>query len=497
VKGDGKSPQGLPAVAGCCLNVSYDVMAFSLLDSKLFLNHCTIPPKSVLTTQDDDTKYRYLGFSEYLDKVTERPYVYIEQIAPEKCAWKKELFDSRKYRSVEPVVDQSVDKPCASDLISQLYTLCCNQTIRGIPLIHLFNYLSYSTGSELQVAIVGGAVRDLLREVDSGEISDIDIAVSGCGYDSLVQYILDFFASRGETLNAAVIRAEGLARRFGMIKVMKGKSDADDLDIGILKAGLVAETNEHKQSEYKYIFGGSWVMDAAMRDYTINAIYVDVCNKIIYDPTRALAMDHVKNKATGVLTITQQLVSAPARIHSLYPALLPACEAELMFELDIGGQFRFYKELAKAKVTEYYSFSDGDVKKIVKIEAADTLKKKIGDSLSSVIIATKDEETFPEEARQAQEKWSRKMTRKLFSFNPEDELKGEAAILDKVKKMKNIVHPNVWKKMCDAATQALLHHEYSIYVNPARCSDVKMLQVFSLIQKAGFALEEENEQEIQ
>jgi hypothetical protein len=178
-----------------------------------------------------------------------------------------EAFDARIFRPIslsKPAEDEVVEDGKAEALVSRLVKRSSQQRIRGVPLLDLFHYLSFGTGVYHQVAVVGGAVRDALR---NQVVSDIDVVVTGCEYGTLHRYLVDFFASRGVTVNDAILRASGKGKKFGMLKIMRDPvTDADDLDIGLCKAGLHPVPQPPLASPY--CFANSFRMDALTRDYT-------------------------------------------------------------------------------------------------------------------------------------------------------------------------------------------------------------------------------------
>ncbi len=118
-----------------------------------------------------------------------------------------------------------------------------------------------------------------------------------------------------------------------MIKVICDPStDGDDLDIGLCKAGF--HPSPRKESESPYVFGHSFQLDASTRDFTFNAIYVDVVHGLVYDPVAGLSED-TRFDENGRCTHVLRSCAVVLDNHSL-------------FESDVGGQFRFYKELMKS-----------------------------------------------------------------------------------------------------------------------------------------------------
>lgn len=241
-------------------------------------------------------------------------------------------------------------------LIDTLVSKVSTQTIRGIPLKLLIEFLHWDTGITRDVAIVGGAVRDSLRELPPAEISDVDIVVA-CDYNELVDLLRIFFAMHNQPLDAMALLTDEKRRQFGMVKVMHMAGDADDLDIGIFKSLAVSVLPADVQrmvGPVSYLYGQSWHHDAATRDLSINALYVDICRRVVFDPCSVLPSHHsVKIKTVDGSrrrVIEQKLVLAGPAVRSngtvLTGAFWAAYVAALV-KLDYGGQFRFFKELVK------------------------------------------------------------------------------------------------------------------------------------------------------
>jgi hypothetical protein len=235
--------------------------------------------------------------------------------------------------------------PCETTnrLLHRLQDIISTRCIRGIRLIELIHYLRYDTGVEMAVYIVGGAVRDLLRNTES-EPNDIDLAVS-CEYTTLARHLKDFFSKNGKPLDESSLRVSGTCRQFGMMKVMRSDGDHDDLDIGVFKCALspildlkvvdgVERTKEDFRNAYLYGSAASLVRDCLFRDYSFNAIYVDPLEGVVLAPCRN--MDAFK------------LISVPLALVGL--DFVTQAEANEIIRLDYGGLFRFWKELMKEGV---------------------------------------------------------------------------------------------------------------------------------------------------
>eukprot|EP00161_Ancyromonas_sigmoides_P024087 TRINITY_DN76_c0_g1_i5.p2 TRINITY_DN76_c0_g1~~TRINITY_DN76_c0_g1_i5.p2 ORF type:complete len:498 (+),score=31.06 TRINITY_DN76_c0_g1_i5:1761-3254(+) len=316
---------------------------------------------------------------------------------------KSEVLDPRYFSIAQAFTDPSSPSKVrngVADLIRRLKAKCSQQTIRGVPLLRLLYHLTFDKG--LLVTIVGGAVRDTLRRIPSHEISDIDICVGGISYFHLNQALLDFFAKEGLPLNDSVVRAQGKYKKFGMIKVMNDPScDADDLDIGIMKAGI------HPSDADNYLFGWGFARDALTRDYTINAIYVDVCNEVVYDPTQALILredqghDHNSHQnEDGDWQVTQTLRSAPLALANILN--LDDDTVDSIINQDVGGQFRLFKELNK--------HVEGHLELDVDNDTREKVLSTIRTTAANIQIGT-----------EAPDKWVRKIVKKLFGTASSDQ----------------------------------------------------------------------------
>ena len=164
-------------------------------------------------------------------------------------------------------------------------------TIRGRRVMELLRYIRNYRAEQATVMVVGGAVRDAILDHD---INDIDLAVN-LPYDILKDCIIDFFRDKEYPVIASApnvhdpsLHCDPYRKRFGMLKVMKMDGDPDHLDVGVFKC-----TDDRRDT----IFGYSPIADAFQRDYTINAVYLDVFKASFYDPFGALK--HIVNATDG------------------------------------------------------------------------------------------------------------------------------------------------------------------------------------------------------
>jgi hypothetical protein len=177
--------------------------------------------------------------------------------------------------------------------------------------------------------------------------------VSGNSCD-VVREIEGFFASRHVALEAGFLHKDAKRQEFVMLKIVNATGnpelEPDGLDIGLFKAGEITqaglvtkdlaaesekkdltitlpwENNTPPESPHKYVIGcdNSFACDALFRDFTVNAVYVDVFSRTIVDPL-----------GTGL----EDLLNGIAR----------PCnpDNEEMLKKDQGGRLRLFKMLLK------------------------------------------------------------------------------------------------------------------------------------------------------
>ncbi len=316
------------------VTVSLSYLSSPVLATRGYSNVCLLTPGVKLKDSNAATTVTFLGFELDRDTVDKSAKTLVAVLKTDSGVIKRNVFDSRRFKvlSGPNFTPRPVVLAIEPILVDVLRRKCGQQRIRGIPLLDLFHYLACGTGAEHTVAIVGGAVRDALRKQ---RFNDIDIVVLGCEYHSLHKYLSDFFASRGKPVNDAVLRAGGKSKKYGMIKIIADpSSDADDLDIGICKAGFhPLDQGQMGKSKTPYIFGHSFSQDAASRDYTFNAIYVDVVKGVVYDPVSGLSRD-------------TRFDDNGRCCHTLQSCAVVTKQMQIL-ESDLGGQFRFFKELMK------------------------------------------------------------------------------------------------------------------------------------------------------
>ena len=249
------------------------------------------------------------------------------------------------------------------------------QTIWNLRLITVYEYLCF--GDDCQYApvmIVGGAVRDVMRDMKLSSINDIDLAVglTPTELDCRLRHL------KGRVGNAACkLRRNDADKHFGMHKMIRlehaGREERDDLDVAVFKSFRVpvklfdAPNPLETRSELVQLFGFSFETDAASRDFTINAVFVDALSGRIEQPAsnggdsdvkfeQGAVFYNTETSSTRLPMVHTKLVSATTHIHTLssWPSLpeglrricLESLDAAT--KVDYGSWFRFFKELSKS-----------------------------------------------------------------------------------------------------------------------------------------------------
>lgn len=226
-------------------------------------------------------------------------------------------------------------------LLLKLRAAVQDLTIRGQSLHELMSDLHCAGVAPVHIAIVGGAVRDVLNDTCA---ADIDLAVSRT-WDQLQRDIRDFFANRGAPLTDASFECTGKRGRFGMMKIVKSAGDKDSVDIGPFKSGRIdaypglrerVAAERSRKCEEQYVFGLSYDRDAQVRDYSVNAIYVDIFNWKVFDPRHGLdCYQFCLHEINGAVF--------PMGPHRLEFVSKDCVE----FQKDLGGRVRLFKLLSK------------------------------------------------------------------------------------------------------------------------------------------------------
>ena len=114
------------------------------------------------------------------------------------------------------------------------------------------------TGQPCEVRVAGGAVRDMMLGIRS---SDIDLAT-----DMLPETMMDLFKDKYTTIDAGL--------KHGTVAVMV---NGEKIEITTLRVDKVCD-GRHAEVEFTH----DWKVDALRRDFTINAMFLDMDGKL-YD----------------------------------------------------------------------------------------------------------------------------------------------------------------------------------------------------------------------
>lgn len=121
--------------------------------------------------------------------------------------------------------------------------------------------------------VVGGALRDAIRGLSDPTIEPRDVDLVGTALPSITRGVVEALEAEG---GQAVISPR-FVDNYGAVLLA-----GDRLDITALKA----ETAKGKlPRQTKALFGPDLSRDAALRDFTFNAIYYDAPNDVVIDPT--------------------------------------------------------------------------------------------------------------------------------------------------------------------------------------------------------------------
>jgi hypothetical protein len=197
-------------------------------------------------------------------------------------------------------------------------------TIRGKSLLGIMERLFEQQGLIYSVAITGGAVRDAILEAP---LADVDLVIAA-PYSALEMLLKDIFGFKGEVLSESTFRNSGPSKRFGQLKVMRKEGDTlEDLDIAMFKSDRIDHESligEEIDRDNLYMYGWSYKEDTQHRDYTMNALYLEMFGNPPYliDPT-GTGYEDAKN---GII----KLINPRA-----------------FEDYDLGGQFRYIKMINK------------------------------------------------------------------------------------------------------------------------------------------------------
>jgi hypothetical protein len=308
-------------------------------------------------------------------------------------------------------------------------------TIRGCKVMELLRFIRQYAGERATVMVVGGAVRDAILK---RPINDIDLAIN-LPYDALKECITAFFANKQHPV---VATAPGVAhpslacderrKSFGMMKVVKVDGDPDHLDVGVFKCldrdGITAA------------FGFSPIDDALQRDYSINAVYVDVFEASFYDPFGALKHIIGASAERGMQFFPVAKFASPDRQQAL-------------LQHDFGGCVRLFKMLTAKKPTERkapYVIESGKFRYFVPV--LQSLLKNM-QTCSNAVDAIIRGERVDQASSEHVKRVLSKVATKLFK----DDLAQKKEFDDKAKELfagTNVIAGSASDRACEAARAA-------------------------------------------
>lgn len=139
------------------------------------------------------------------------------------------------------------------------------------------------------VYVVGGAVRDAIRQVvqGGGDVRDVDLVTTALPKD--IRDVVGQLEARG----GQPVSSPSFVDQFGAVLL-----EGDKMDLVTLKVGSKPHETPKKS---KAIFGSDVMKDAGLRDFTLNALYYDPVNGVVVDPTGR----GVQDAADGVLRLAE------------------------------------------------------------------------------------------------------------------------------------------------------------------------------------------------
>jgi hypothetical protein len=263
--------------------------------------------------------------------------------------WDSSLYECPQPRPQERIIWPKLDELTYGE---KLLRVLQQRSIFGQPLLSLLDFLHHRTPSRIPIAIVGGAIRDLLLD-NEDKIQDVDIVIAR-PWIELEQDIMHYFAINNIPANIYMFLNTGVRKQFGMMKLngtnkdvkLRQKTEIDkgtsspsdfDIDIGEFKATRISmltganhstitaalQPRKKKEKQNEYLYGYSYIHDAWTRDFTVNALYFDLFHRQFLDPTGEGYNDLV-NRRICVTVKNQELLKK-----------------------DLGGRFRLWKMLLK------------------------------------------------------------------------------------------------------------------------------------------------------
>eukprot|EP00835_Amoeboradix_gromovi_P002647 NODE_154_length_16838_cov_0.293327.p4 type:complete len:380 gc:universal NODE_154_length_16838_cov_0.293327:10682-9543(-) len=254
------------------------------------------------------------------------------------------------------------------DLKSAIDTLqktIITNTIRGFKIMELLPRISYGTGFEIPVFVVGGSICDLIQN-PSAKLNDIDLCIS-YPYVLLKRLLESIYSESGKAFGKETLLCDEKRQSFGMMKLMPFQEEPEALDIGVMKSlhlddlGGIEKGKLSPNTDLQYLQGYGFDEDTKTRDFTANSIFYSPMTGKLWDP---------KN---GVSDIRGKIVRFSTNDNE-------------SFRRDKGGHFRYFKMLKKLKGqvdhSEFEKTSDALVDmfdKHINMLIDDSMKELIGD----------------------------------------------------------------------------------------------------------------------
>lgn len=313
----------------------------------------------------------------------------------------KHVFDSSAYTD-------SLVPSLQIDLTKKLRAAIQSYRVRGSPLLKLIIHMAYGCGQHFPVFIVGGAVRDAIL---NQHVKDIDLVVP-MSYRHMQLRLREFFVQGRVPLAQGSLLTGKVRRQHGMLRVIAEDQTNDyDLDIGVMTSSIALRA-----------YGFNIGEDSMTRDFTINAIYVDVLTGNVFDPCRGMSC--IK---AGSLT---KLVPTATELNGLW--------------MDTGARFRLWKMLLDQ---EY------------------TASNEVLDGVSQTLCL--DIEYFLKQSDKAgAEQWWRKLAKKLFKDKDPEQIQHRAvALRGCIDKYPRLPWVKCLTGMLGAFASAVLRGEFKCFCN--------------------------------
>eukprot|EP01126_Amoeba_proteus_P045388 TRINITY_DN5077_c0_g1_i4.p1 TRINITY_DN5077_c0_g1~~TRINITY_DN5077_c0_g1_i4.p1 ORF type:complete len:654 (+),score=116.96 TRINITY_DN5077_c0_g1_i4:110-2071(+) len=314
-----------------------------------------------------EKEYTYLGFICRNEDELEVLLYDKENRTRSFIAWNSNMKIQQENASLPPVDTLETRLMC-----TLLKDCLSHRTLRGVPLTAWIEKLKADIDG-IQIYVVGGAARDFLR--GDGKVNDIDFAVNAGYYE--IKSCLANVSRDYNTLPA--IYDSRIRHKYAMLSIpgiiINGEMEPT-IDIGPLKGCLIPKNLWEDNIPY-YTACSDISCDAKFRDFTVNAIYIDVINWEVIDPLGGLGLQSA-NKSI----ILKSCWDAPLYPGFYDPKVFPM---EVLDYRDIGGWMRglrfstdrrytvaCYSDIVE-KLTNYVKDL---IKKVLKLKDAAAIHKK-------------------------------------------------------------------------------------------------------------------------